>query len=118
MCLDASALRIPELVIELKGGVQLAASAENLFYEDGEGRKCMTIREMNLTDDGSIIGSRLQRSYSWEFDLHQQRVGFAPLDFRRQACKPCGFPHTSGVLNMRHGMDSGVGSTYVDVYGD
>lgn len=79
MCLDASPLRIPELVIELKGGAQLAASAENLFYEDGEGRKCMTIRETNLTDDGSIIGRRLQRGYSWEFDLHQQRVGFAPL---------------------------------------
>lgn len=75
---DRRRLRVPELVVEFRGGARLEAGPENLLYEEGEGVWCMAIRRANH-GDASIIGSRMQRGYFWEYDLHTQTVDFAPL---------------------------------------
>ncbi|XP_008801511.1 aspartic proteinase NANA, chloroplast-like [Phoenix dactylifera] len=71
-------IQIPRVAFEFEDGARFVPHEANLFYEDEDGRRCLAIQKIDQSD-GSIIGSNLQTGFFWEYDLLNQRVGFAPL---------------------------------------
>nr|XP_010918713.1 aspartic proteinase NANA, chloroplast-like [Elaeis guineensis] len=71
-------IQMPRMAFEFEDGARFVPHEENLFYEDEDGSSCLAIRAIDQSD-GSIIGSNLQTGYFWEYDLLNQRVGFACL---------------------------------------
>ncbi|EHA8591678.1 aspartic proteinase NANA, chloroplast-like [Cocos nucifera] len=71
-------IQMPRMEFEFEDGARFVPHEANLFYEDEDGSSCLAIQAIDQSD-GSIIGSNLQTGYFWEYDLLNQRVGFACL---------------------------------------
>ena len=81
-------IKVPELIFHFKGGAKMALPLANYFSFVGDDKVvCLMVVTGNVVDQGVrggpaiILGSFQQQNYYIEFDLENERFGFA-----KQSC--------------------------------